>query len=464
MENLFLDEQSRLERAKMKAFLHWMTEELGINEWKYRKNKLISDIKKIESSIDLKAPIEPQLFQPPENDIDWHILSADLAWDHPQSDSCYSTRRIYPYIMAIGGFADVLRDVPNIKSVVKKMLDNNNSPETQLFEILTAAHYIKNGYEVEFVPENSNLRSDGSRKSPDLKIKMDKEYFFVECKRADKQTKYSSNEEMHWKLLWTSLSELMLSVTPWTRVDITFKTPIVNTSSEDLKGSYLCCVENGLKNFESEDLIIRIENVDSARVKNHYQINSVRPNTPQQELLIFGDMNSNEARDIATLARSLIWAGDESDILNIFVEEVANCAAAQWRCQHEESLDRRSRHFKSLIADAISQIPPDHPGVVHILYETTEGIDVEKQRREKHLKELQNFDASNSKVIAVLIHGVNYYPSEENYEWAETLQDFCRVPDFVETMYADPLMLGDMSTTRYEPTTHWQQDEKNIVD
>ncbi|MDP0896904.1 hypothetical protein Q6243_27300, partial [Klebsiella pneumoniae] len=92
--------------------------------------------------------IESQLFLPAEDDIDWYILASYLAHDFPYSDATYSSRRIYPYAMAIGAVADQLRKVPYVNDILDKMLANNNKPETQIFELLTASFYLKNGYEV----------------------------------------------------------------------------------------------------------------------------------------------------------------------------------------------------------------------------------------------------------------------------------------------------------------------------
>ncbi|MBV2132168.1 hypothetical protein KRX52_05070 [Pseudomonas sp. MAP12] len=459
MESPQFQESGNIEKAKIKSFHKWMTEHLGQEEWASRRAELLSEIRRKESSIDLRKPIEPQLYAPPENDINWYILAAELAWDHPYSDSNYSTRRIYPYAMTLGEHADQLRHTPNVDAVINKMLGNKSSPENQIFELITAAHYIKNGYEVEFIPENSITWPNNSKKSPDLRAKKGFE-FYVECKRAAKQTKYSQDEEAAWGTLWESLSNHMLLSSPWHTVDITFHCAVSEISPTDLINAYDAALSAESAKYDLDQFSLSIQPIDKPKVLSHYEKNSVRPNCPQHELLVFGNTDSNEKRSIATIATDIVRPGDKDTILNIFVCDVANCAAAQWRCDHETSLERRSKHFKSLMAHAASQIPPQNLGVIHILYETREGINVENIRREKHLEELSEYNASDSMVLAVLIHAVNYYPKEDDYQWAETLQHFARVPNFVDTFYQDPLMLGDSNTPSYVETTHWQQDEE----
>lgn len=445
------------ERKHIKAFYQWMVEIIGSESWSKRRESLKDKIRKSEEIINLKKPIEPQLYTPPENDIDWYIFVSELAWDHQFSDSAYSSRRIYPYALAIGAYAEELRRVPNIDSVLSKMLANKSSPENQLFEILTAAHYLKNKYSVEFISENSFTRPDGCKKSPDLKVSKGVD-FLVECKRAAKQTRYSQDEERAWKDLWESLSSYMIKSAPWTIAEIQFHSPIHEVKADDLIAIFDSAQKNPSKTFESEYLALKIIAINKDLMHLHYRENSVRPNSPQQELLVFGNTDSNEKRSIATIASEILRPGDKNEVLNIYIEDVNICVAAQWKCTHEESLSRRSRHFKGLIADAIDQLPPHLPGIVHILYETTEGVDIESLRRQKHLEELSNFKIDNPMVLAVMLHGVNYYPTEGNYQWAETAQDFSRVRNFVNIMYEDPLMLGNNNTPSYTGTTHWDQD------
>ena len=113
--------------------------------------------------------------------------------------------------------------------------------------------------------------------------------------------------------------------------------------------------------------------------------------------------------------------------------------------------------FKGLAKNGIAQIPPDKPGVVHIWYETVEGIDIEEMRRVKNIDSVSTIDASGTLVMGVLIHGVNYYPYENHYEWAETLQFFARMPQLME-LYSSSLMLSADDTPEIEDVTHWEQD------
>ncbi|MBV6754532.1 hypothetical protein KV580_29895 [Pseudomonas chlororaphis] len=454
-----MDDVDRIERARIKAFYKLLVDRLGADAWAERKAAYVKRIREKESNFNIKLPIESQLFIPADDDIDWYILASYLAHDFPFSDSAYSSRRVYTYAMAIGAVAHQLGNVPNIDAVLDKMMANNNQPEKQLFELLTASFYLKNGYEVSFIPENSITWPDGKKKSPDLLVKMGEAEFYVECKRADKQTKYSWSEEKAWASIWAQLSHHMLKAAPWSIIDLTFHDQVADVSADEVVKLADLAIRSGGEMVRVGSVSGKIRAIDKMRLMRHYKEFSVRASSPQQELLVFGNIDSNEKRSIATIAARVIRPGTQNDILNMFVEDVDHCVGAQWRCDHEMSLFLRSKHFKSLVNDGVTQIPPDRPGIVHVWYETRDGVEIEELRRAKNTDNISRFDASDTTVLGVFVHAVNYYPFEDNYEWAETVQDFARVPDLMDLFPFQTLMLASGPATAVEGTTHWAQDK-----
>lgn len=455
-----MDVVSRIQRARTKSFYQLLVGRLGIEAWAVRKDAYLKRIREQESKFDIKLPIESQLFSPAEDDIDWYILMSYLSHDFPYSDSAYSSRRVCPYAMAIGAVAEKLSKVPNVEDVLDKMLANNNKPETQLFELLTASFYLKNGYEVSFIPENSVVWTDGkTRKSPDMLVKSGDLEFYVECKRADKQTRYSKREEQAWANIWYELSHYMHEVAPWNIIDLVFHKQVADVTPAEVIQVANLAIMGGTRKARDGAVSAEIRPIDKLGLQCHYQKFSVRPNSPQHELLVFGDMDSNEKRNISTIAQRIIRPGTQDDVLNMFVEDVAQCVGAQWRCDHEVSLDRRSKHFKSLLNDGVKQIPPDRLGVVHIWYETCEGIGIEELRRGKNVENISAYDVSQKNVLGVFLHAVNYYPFEDNYEWAETVQEFGCVPGLMGLFPRQSLMLAFDSTREVENATHWGQDK-----
>ena len=455
-----MDDDREMQLAWIKAFYQLLVDRLGAEAWATRKVAYQARVRAREAKVNLHLPIEPQLFVPAEDDVDWYILASELAYDVQESDSAYSSKRIYPYLQAIGAVADQLCRVPNVEAVLDKMLANNNKPETQIFELLTASFYLKNGYEVSFLPEMSITWPDGkTKKTPDLLVKLGDIEFYVECKRADKQTKYSQSEEQAWACIWSELSLHMLKAAPWSIVDLTFHDQIADVTAVEVIKVVDMAIKRRDGRVREGAISAELRSVDKRRLDDHYRRFWVRPNCPQHELLVFGDLNSNEKRNIATIPQGIIRHGSPDSILNLFVEDVANCVGVQWRCDHEVSLNLRSRHFKSLVNAAFTQVPPDKAGVVHVFYETREGIEVEELRRAKNVDNLSAYDASGSTVLGVLVHAVNDYPLENGYEWAETVQDFGRGHHLMKLYPKQSLMLAFGETPEVEDATHWEQDK-----
>lgn len=112
-----MDEDLELERSRIKSFYRLLVDRLGAQTWEKRKTCYEARIRDKEATLDIALPIEPQLFVPADDDIDWYILACELAFDVQQSDSAYSSKRIYPFAMAIGAVAEQLSSVPNVGSV-----------------------------------------------------------------------------------------------------------------------------------------------------------------------------------------------------------------------------------------------------------------------------------------------------------------------------------------------------------
>ena len=60
-----------VEYARIKAFYNLLVDRLGADVWAKRRAAFVERIRAKESKIDLSMPIEPQLFVPAEDDIDW---------------------------------------------------------------------------------------------------------------------------------------------------------------------------------------------------------------------------------------------------------------------------------------------------------------------------------------------------------------------------------------------------------
>lgn len=163
----------------------------------------------------------------------------------------------------------------------------------QLFELLTASFYLKNGYEVAFIPENSIAWPDGeTKKSPDLLVKSGDLEFYVECKRADKQNQALKERRAGMGEISAELSQHMHEVAPWNIITGFHEQVADVTPEEVIRINLVTRGKTGSKGGFSISVAIRA--IDKIGLKRHYRKQSVRPNSPQHELLVFGDIDSNE--------------------------------------------------------------------------------------------------------------------------------------------------------------------------
>lgn len=126
--------------------------------------------------------------------------------------------------------------------------------------------------------------------------------FYVECKQAGKQTRYSKTEEQAWTDIWYELSHHMLKVAPWIIVDLVFHEQVADVNTEEIIEAVNLAIRTKTGKLRVGAISLEIRAIDKKGLKRHYRKFSVRPNSPQHELLVFGCMDSNEKRSISTIA------------------------------------------------------------------------------------------------------------------------------------------------------------------
>lgn len=441
-----------------KLFLDWLIECMGQEAWVRRREKIKSSISNVENNIVIGAdPIEWQLFKPPVADkIGWYMFLVDVLGTEKATDDPFESHRIYPIFAAIGDQLGSLKLVPNVSGVIARLISSkHNQPDNYLFELLVASHYLRNGYDVSYIKDQPAMQT------PDLEVSKLGVTIFVECKRLEKITAYAEKENRAWDVLWKDLALEMLKGGDSYWIDVTFKVPPSKVSADRLIEGYKNLAENfigDIAHYNSDEFDAELHLVGSRVVNKHFSKYSVRANSPQVHALIFGDVNPNEKRSVACIPTDVARPGLPGAVLNIFLEGIERCSGAQWRCTSSESLDKRSKHFKTIINEAVSQIPIGSLGIIHTFYETAEGVEIEIKRREKLIAALTGFQVEDRTLLAALVHGVNIYPGIEGFEWAETVQHFSIMPDITDELFEHVLLLGFTRKDAIKDETHWEQD------
>ncbi|MBX8541076.1 hypothetical protein K5D51_13695 [Pseudomonas cichorii] len=440
-----------------KLFFEWLVEVMGQKAWLKRREKLVLKIRTIEEQCHVSdEPIEWQLYSPSlEDQIVWYMFLIDVLNKEPFSDDPFESQRIYAIFASIGDQVDKLKLVPEVERVMRKLVSfKRNSPDNDLFEILVAAHYLRNGYDVSFVEEASPL------KTPDLLVSKSGVEIFVECKRLEKITRYSKSEILAWEVLWEKVSIEMLRGESFCWLEMFFHVHPSEVEPELIIAAYHNVSSGAHKTgrYSCSQFELMVNSINRDAVVEHFANNRVRVNSPQVELLVFGDVNPNEKRSFATIPTRIVREGHGDGVLNIFMDGIEKCVGGQWSCMYSESIDKRSIHFKSKAKEAAEQIPNGALGIVHVLYETSEGPSVEVVRREKLISAFTNFRVEGKNIMGVFVHGIHVYPHVEGFEWAETVQEFTIIPGLVNDLYKSILLLGFDKVVSAKNETHWDQD------
>ncbi|HGH5989962.1 TPA: hypothetical protein ACJI8U_001530 [Morganella morganii] len=453
-----------------KKFLVFLINKIGKEHWLRRKEILKAEIRYIESNISMvKGPIEEQMFMAPTKDlITWYmflveVLNIEESSGYTQgveehSDHAFESARIIPFFATIGEQLEQLIKVQEVDRIFAKLIsESNNNPDDTLFELMIAAHYLRNKYNVSFIPENP------PHKTPDLLVnKQGFPTFHVECKRIARMNQYSAEENIAWEKLWCSLNKEILKTGENYWIDITFKIEVAQINEEILIVAFKNMAKpkepSESEKYDSEQFELTLHRVNMQRLNEHFSKNYVKPLTPQMHELIFGNIDVNEKRSTACLIKSTKKEGDKDAVLNLFIDKMQTCTGAQWRCIDDKSILKRAKHFKTVISRATQQFPNGSCGIVHVLYETNQGIEVERTRSDKHLQELTKLEVVNS--IGAIIHSIQIYPDVYKFEWAETIQDYSIISDMIPTLYEKPLILDFNSgvNSGIADITHWEQD------
>lgn len=447
-----------------KRFLQFLIDEMGDENWLRRRETLRKRIEYYESKISPdNGPLELQMFPAPENDLTWYMFLIDIQGNDLCSDHSFESHRILPFFASIGEQIDSISKVNGVTHIIRKLIsENSRNTDEVLLELLVAALYLRNGYEIVFIKETP------PKKQPDIKVVTGQGCdLYVECKRVLRKGEYSNSEKSQWDLIWQQLSEKMLSTNRNYWVDITFKRELSDTSAKKVINAFKKLHISGVGpvgvKFHSSAFDMSLHRVNQVKLDSHFSKNLVKPLTPQIDELIFGNVDSNEKRSTACLAKNIERYGNKDSVLNIFIDELKLCAGAQWRCSNTKSISRRARYFTSLVGRAVQQIPQDELGVVHVLYETNEGPEIEIKRREKHIEEFNKFSSKNT--LGAFLHGVHFYPMTDHFEWAETLSEHSTIDNLQDVIFEKPLLLDfDVQRgTGITGQTHWEQDIENRI-
>jgi hypothetical protein len=444
----------------IKTALNWFLDYMGQDEWIKRRQNVIQYFNEMGS----------QLVDKPEkynidsdkgrlafyNDwIAWYLYLAESLADRPAVDEPSQSSRIWPFFATIGKHVDDLKRAKGIDSKLHELLkEKRNQPDSVLFELVVAIGYLRNGWEVEFIPE-------GAEKTPDLRVVRGEEELFVECKRLAKVTDYSENERTEWMKRWDKVRPLLMKYPKSVFIDVEFKKEVHKTDEDIIAKAFHDMASCGAvaEGFcvENEEVRVCARHMDMKRISDHLDKWMVKYPSPQILALFDDDYEPEGSYTNMLIAKFVTIAPDEESVLNRFVDDIQRAYCAKWICTDHVSIDKKARVVKNLLVKAVNQAPKDGSTVIHIGYETLHGPEIEFLRDRKIVELFSKFNFNDKDITSIFCHAFQprNFPNNE-WDFAETTRSFgfSRNPDEI---LAENLLLEREGVVKAKES-HWYQD------
>lgn len=448
-----------------KKALEWFVEILGVEEWHVRRKGIVAYFKALNKQDFVEPPLQlngiEKLFKPIavyDDWMSWYMYLIESLYERPLCQEPFQSARIYSFFATIGRDMDALKKMDGIEQRIKTLLHvEQNKPDATLFELVVALSYFRNGWDVKFIPEQRN------QKTADLEVTRSNERYYVECKRLEKINEYAEQERLEWQKRWRHLAIAMQGNEVFTHVNVVFKVPLEQVPEAILGKIYNQYIHDGKLNgntvVETEELTFQASAIDMEKLAIQILESPIRTNSPQMIKLLSGDYDSHGSYTQIINATE-ICTYDEDDglhILNQFYGTISQAWSAKWECIANESILKKAKDIKKNLSKAVSQIPNDGEGIIHIGYETVNGPYVEFRRHEKILETIGQFVFAPKRIEAIICHAIQPLVKIDEWECAETVIYF---GNRIDDILPDKLLLAPPGTSERD-STHWFEDVTN---
>lgn len=169
------------------------------------------------------------------------------------------------------------------------------------------------------------------------------------------------------------------------------------------------------------------------------------------------DIHGNYTQLVAPAKVDTVNPDDKLWVLNEFYIEVYEAYIAKWDCIADSSVGQKAKDVKKMLSKALSQIPQDGHGIIHIGYETVTGPKVELARKKKIQQAISSFNFGGKQVESIFCHALQLLPKLDGLDWAETTLFFEKNPN---SILKNNLLLA-LPATDSSTGTHWEDDILN---
>ena len=347
----------------------------------------------------------------PSDTIAWYILQAETFATDRKYWTPEGAAQAAPFLTRMGKELSTLLSIKNVEDIAERiMTKDRRQPDGGIYELLVALAYRRGGWtRVEFVPETPGLG-----KTPDLHVARRGTRWAVECKRLREST-YAQKERLMGDELSQPVHSFSLETGRSIIVDVVYHSELSSVPRDYLLKHVTRAVEEQSTLPWIDDTGMgRVRLVDWRLIRKVLSKDFVYFGSSRMIELLIGEYLHELTHSMSAKWRP--WNERPN-----YADAVYHSSIVRWRCDAPESVSKKARHFKKILSDAESQLPPDRPGVVHVGIQGFAGGGIDFRRHLLNSLEARTFRAIGSRLKWV--YG-NYFVPEEttrkDESWAIT--------------------------------------------
>ena len=420
-----MDEDRQIVHSFVRIAYDWCRAFIPDQEWQARKNKIQ------EHLLGLRRPrTRPFVAEDfasvsvSDDRFGWYLYLAETFLETTQSYEPIQGARVIPIFTQLGRHPIELSRIQGVRERFKEIVNHERMNADQgLFEILTALMYARNGWStVEFIPK------DRRKKTPDIRVADSSREFFIECKRLAGRSGYSLEERKKWLRLWQPLVKYLVERKLPLVIDFTFHVELSTLSDNFLLSEIAPKLE--LLPFQKASIpgpkvSVTVDVVKLSEIAKHLEHNFVRDPSDLLNELILGKRDVNSGTSCFYVGKGGTMG--EATGTNRFIESIEFAGGALWHCDSPKAISAKARDVRRHLAEAVEQLPPHAPSIVHIGVETIDGWPVEQERYAKICATISGFDSTGIDLQWIYCHLFQAYsPPEKDWEFDETVYYFSK--------------------------------------
>jgi len=380
------------EFPELRNAVQWFISLMAKGEWKTRRQ---AAARRLYQSLSLKLedPSDKGRFFDERDLFGWYLFLGEAFTDHPWNYELLFGCHVVPVLAAIGRNLDLLLSIKGFERRARRIIASDRSqPNGALFEMLVAAAYARDGWNVTFRAEQP-----GIAKSYDLDVEKCNARYAVECKRMEDGA-YVEMERMRMRELFKSSCNFLVKQERSAIFDLRFKVELPDVPDNYLFKKTQDYIFNREQELTWNDEISNgmLKRLDLAPIQNILSTDFIVHPSPRFTELLTGSYRRYDS--------SIHVARLKFGPTVRLVDDVDLAVVARYESLSEAAIDKKARDIITNLAAANDQLPIDKPGIVHIGFECLSGDDVEQRRYEKIINRVKNFDRKNSGLEFVYCH------------------------------------------------------------